>query len=386
MLDSNIRGLFKRVEYQIANLKGLFSKNEKQMIDNINEFKIENEEFKDIQKYTLDKHMDNKNNPHSVTKTQVGLDKVDNVKQASFEEFSKHTSNNNNPHEVTKEQVGLNNVDNIKQATQVDFERHLNNNSNPHAVTKFQIGLGNVDNIEQATKTDFDNHIGDKVIHTSEAEKIKWNNAQLVKITADNGIPRIYVRDTNDSVLDKIIDNGLGVGTFYAVSNSKDLPPASRTIRGIYHMTDALNNKGTFGWAYATDFANVTYHNYLNNGSWRGWRQVLTDEELNSVWNQVTLINGTAQHNSINPLKYSIRQNVLHLRGSFENIPANETVIARFAQKPSVNTPFSAAMVGTYGFAMMLLTDDGSLRYEGSLASDTTKVNRIEINAAIPLW
>ncbi|MEH7649561.1 phage baseplate upper protein [Bacillus safensis] len=220
----------------------------------------------------------------------------------------------------------------------------------------------------------------------TENEKDKWNNSQLSKITADNGIPLIYVRDVSESILDKIINNGLGMGTFYAVTNSKDLPSASRSIRGTYHITDASNGKGTFGWVYATDFANVTYHNYLNNGSWRGWQRVLTDDELSSTWNLVTLINGTAQHNSVYPLKFSIRQNTLHLRGSFENIPPSETVIARFAQKPSSNATFGGTTVGSYGSARLSLTEDGSLKFDGLSANDPSKVNRIEINELIPLW
>ncbi|WP_111292145.1 phage baseplate upper protein [Bacillus safensis] len=340
-----------------------------------------------------------------------------------------------------------------------------------------------------------DAHVNNSEIHVVKTEKDKWNNSQLSKITADNGIPIIYVRDVNESILDKIIDNGLGMGTFYAVSGSKDLPPASRSIRGTYHMTDASNGKGTFGWVYATDFANVAYHNYLNKGSWRGWRQVLTDvdavteaeksvwnggqlykitqdsgerkplptelngtdvlslspgryysagkyltnmpttndgsyynidveasetrkdirvcrsfdnlhwfgtvhtggvfkgwkrvltdDELSSTWNLVTLINGTTQHNSVYPLKFSIRQNTLHLRGSFENIPPNETVIARFAQKPSGNATFGGTTVGSYGSARLSLTEDGSLKYDGMSANDPSKVNRIEINELIPLW
>ncbi|MES9718919.1 hypothetical protein ABWK63_18580, partial [Bacillus safensis] len=82
MLDSNIRGLFKRIEYQLANLKGLFSKNEKQMLENINEFKKDNEEFKDSQKFALSLHLEDVGNPHNVTKDQVGLSNVENIKQA----------------------------------------------------------------------------------------------------------------------------------------------------------------------------------------------------------------------------------------------------------------------------------------------------------------
>ncbi|WP_234900675.1 hypothetical protein [Bacillus altitudinis] len=325
------------------------------------------------------------------------------------------------------------------------------------------------------------------------AEKSKWNSGQLSKITADNGTPSIYVRDVNDSILDKIIDKGLGMGTFYAVSNSKDLPEAARSIRGIYHITDTTNGKGSFGWVYATDFENVTFHNYLNNGSWRGWqrvlteedkisqsekdkwnngqlyqltqdsgtrkfitdgsdlltlppgfyyginnrllnnpdpsdagwfnydisdsgsgrkmivatasfnntmwfgtvhtngdfkgwKRVLTDDDLSSTWNQVTLIKGTAAHNAVYPLKFSIRQNVLYLRGSFESIPPSETVIARFAQKPTEKATFGATTVGSYGSARLSLTKDGSLKFDGLSANDPSKVNRIEINESIPLW
>ncbi|WP_461220852.1 hypothetical protein [Lactococcus cremoris] len=54
----------------------------------------------------LASHLADKNNPHKVTAAQVGLDKVDNVKQASKVEFDSHTSDNSNPHAVTASQVG----------------------------------------------------------------------------------------------------------------------------------------------------------------------------------------------------------------------------------------------------------------------------------------
>ncbi|MGM0969459.1 MAG: hypothetical protein ACQEWR_12890 [Bacillota bacterium] len=139
------------------------------------------------------------------------------------------------------------------------------------------------------------------------AERNKWNNGQLSKITEDNGIPLIYVRDTSESILDKIIDKGLGMGTFYAVSNSKDLPEAARAIRGTYHITDTTNGKGSFGWVYATDFANVTYHNYLNNGSWRGWKRIITDVDSNLDWKFPTIRNGWKTYKSEVNNDYRVR-------------------------------------------------------------------------------
>lgn len=70
----------------------------------------------------LTAHIQNRNNPHGVTKQQVGLGNVTNVEQASKQEFNAHTTNRNNPHSVTKHQVGLGNVDNIRQASYESVE------------------------------------------------------------------------------------------------------------------------------------------------------------------------------------------------------------------------------------------------------------------------
>ena len=96
-------------------------------------------------------HIQNQNNPHNVTKQQVGLGNVTNVEQASKQDFQHHLDNHNNPHSVTKAQVGLENVTNVEQASKVDFDAHATNSNNPHNVTKSQVGLGNVDNVRQAS-------------------------------------------------------------------------------------------------------------------------------------------------------------------------------------------------------------------------------------------
>lgn len=94
-----------------------------------------------------------------------------------------HTSNTSNPHSVTKSQVGLGNCDNtsdlnkpISTATQAALDlkadsstltSHTENVSNPHSVTKAQVGLGNCDNtsdvnkpISTATQTALDLKLG----------------------------------------------------------------------------------------------------------------------------------------------------------------------------------------------------------------------------------
>ena len=99
----------------------------------------------------LTAHIQNQNNPHNVTKQQVGLGNVTNVEQASKVDFQNHLNNHNNPHSVTKAQVGLGNVTNVEQASKQEFNAHATNRNNPHGVTKSQVGLGNVDNVRQAS-------------------------------------------------------------------------------------------------------------------------------------------------------------------------------------------------------------------------------------------
>ena len=75
---------------------------------------------------------------------------------------SDHSNLTNNPHSVSKEQIGLGKVENLTPAEIVELaggvsqvtvdglettiEDHIANNGNPHGVTKEQIGLGNVTN------------------------------------------------------------------------------------------------------------------------------------------------------------------------------------------------------------------------------------------------
>ena len=128
----------------------------------------------------INNHVGNTNNPHQVTKEQVGLGKVDNTSdlekpisvatQNAISEvvsnLDKHIADKNNPHQVTKEQVGLGKVDNtsdlekpISVATQnaisevvSNLDKHIADKNNPHQVTKEQIGLGRVDNTSDLEK------------------------------------------------------------------------------------------------------------------------------------------------------------------------------------------------------------------------------------------
>jgi len=124
------------------------------------------------------------NNPHAVTKAQVGLGSADDTSdadkpistatqtaldlKADDSDLTSHTGDTLNPHAVTKAQVGLGSADNtsdadkpVSTATQTaldlkaddsDLTSHTGNTLNPHAVTKAQVGLGSADNTSDADK------------------------------------------------------------------------------------------------------------------------------------------------------------------------------------------------------------------------------------------
>ena len=77
-------------------------------------------------------HIDDYDNPHRVSKTQVGLGDVDNTSDVD-KPISSAT------------QTALNNINN-------SLGSHVDNKSNPHAVTKAQVGLSNVDNTSDLSK------------------------------------------------------------------------------------------------------------------------------------------------------------------------------------------------------------------------------------------
>jgi hypothetical protein len=157
-------------------------------------------------------HIANKNNPHSVTKDQVLLGLVQNYGMATNQEavtgtatdrymapsttraaiialavdpLNQHIARQDNPHNVTKVQVGLGSVTNAKQVVNTgvneiklvwanseiqatidatpmgrvhttsqpdpNIAAHVNRTNNPHSVTAAQVGLGNVPNVGYAS-------------------------------------------------------------------------------------------------------------------------------------------------------------------------------------------------------------------------------------------
>ena len=99
---------------------------------NVDDF---NENFQKI-----DDFAGRKDNPHNVTKEQLGLGKVDNTSDAD-----KPVS--------TAQAAAISDAKSTATTAQTNITNHMSNKSNPHTVTKEQIGLGNVPNVTTNDQT-----------------------------------------------------------------------------------------------------------------------------------------------------------------------------------------------------------------------------------------
>ena len=117
-----------------------------------------------------------------------------------------HKNDKDNPHEVTKQQVGLGNLPNKKsdsvtlndseslatskavKTVQDNLNTHTSDKDNPHEVTKQQVGLGNVPNFSKAdeeTMYDYTNDASFMTPYTTYMAMTKWA-AMSMNLTAQS--------------------------------------------------------------------------------------------------------------------------------------------------------------------------------------------------------
>ncbi|MGG3131356.1 hypothetical protein ABEO94_02890 [Bacillus pumilus] len=139
------------------------------------------------------------------------------------------------------------------------------------------------------------NHSDDTKPHASEAEKKKWNESQLYKITADDGKYLISV-PADKNIFDAIKDKG--TCTFIASPGVEDSPaPSNSYLRGI--QTVGQNNIGT-GIAVDTS-GNAYYFYYNSNHISITWTQLPTSAEKDK-WNSGQLYKITQDSGDRKPL------------------------------------------------------------------------------------
>lgn len=206
-------------------------------------------------------HIGDKQNPHGVTKAQVGLGNVDNTadsqkpvstaqqaaldKKADKSLFDAHVADGNNPHLVTKSQVGLGNVDNTS-----DMDKPVST-AQQAALNKKQ------DEITGAASTITDQDLGpDTVLVSSPQGKVAASGISVTELEALDGIrsgiqaqidsKQGEVTGGASSIVDVdltpakvLVSDGLGKVAVSAVTSSELL-----TLQGIEgNIQEALNAK-----------------------------------------------------------------------------------------------------------------------------------------------
>lgn len=126
-------------------------------------------------------------------------------------------------------------------------------------------------------------HKSDVNLHSSGAEKKKWNESQIYKITADNGMQLINVF-ADSKIFDAIKDKG--TCTFYAASGVEDSPsPSNISLRGMQ-----IVGQNNIGAGFAVDIAGNAYSFYYNSGHTTiTWTPLPNLSDLNK-WNGSQLI------------------------------------------------------------------------------------------------
>lgn len=276
-------------------------------------------------------HTTNQNNPHNVTKAQVGLDQVTNdlqlkaasnlfdlpdkgasrnnlgvySKTESDTNLNAHTSRTDNPHVTTKAQVGLGNVVNglqlqaannlsdlpdkvisrnnldvySKSESNNNLAAHTNRVDNPHSTTKAQVGLGNVANFGYTT--DYNNN-SQTLYSTISAVNDVYNIVVGQFVRAARGMIIMWHGDPS------------AIPAGWALCNGANGTPnlLDRFIVGA---------GSGYGWG-ATGGANTTYHGHSGGvgGTVLGWNHIPPHQHA-SGWGE-HLNRGSAPYGT-NPLK-----------------------------------------------------------------------------------
>jgi len=191
-----------------------------------------------------------------------------------------HMANTENPHVVTKSQIGLGNVDNtadmdkpvsIAQQTVFDakadavvLNAHLANTENPHAVTQAQVGLGKVDNTSDA----------DKPVSTAQQTALDGKAAISHNHDAAYAAKSSEHTHANLAVLDKFSEDTSGSPLY----NGKSIVGSSSSggallssdffaVNPVLKKTPVIGGGGSFtgGLTGIVDYATAIYQDFLTS-------------------------------------------------------------------------------------------------------------------------
>lgn len=195
-------------------------------------------------KSIINNHISDKNNPHTVTKRQVGLDQVDNTSDLNkpistlTQQALDYEANLRN--EMDEEIMQR--INDVHDELTQEITTHIQDKANPHQVTKEQVGLGNLTNDAQVKRSEM-----------GVASGVATLNEQ--GLVPSNQLPS-YVDDVIDcyATYDKADDGTLSNINLY--SDSEHLNPIEGESGKIYVDITGVDGAYQFRWT-GTQFAVV---------------------------------------------------------------------------------------------------------------------------------
>lgn len=126
---------------------------------------------------------------------------------------------------------------------------------------------------------------------------INAKNVQVPKLTLDTGGALISISDTTKNILNEIFARGPGVSTIYCAGGVQGNTPNAKSWRGISFL-----NSANYGFVIAKDFQGKLFTNYLDNGTWIGWEEHVTSNDLLKTLNGWKFTTTALQLNGSNVL------------------------------------------------------------------------------------
>lgn len=253
-----------------------------------------------------------------------------------------HKSNKNNPHAVTKTQVGLGNVDNTSDADKpistaaetrlstLDsaIDTHTENKSNPHNVTKTQVGLGNVDNTADSVKN---------VLSAT-----KLTTARKINGISFDGSKDITIKDDT-----KILSTEKGVAGGVAELDENGFVPSTQLPSYVDDVIEGYfyNNKFYKEASYTTEITGETGKIYTDVATnltyrWSGTKFVEISQSLALGETSSTAYAGNKGKKNAEDIA-SLKERMTSVENNKANIEYVNDELAKKVDKETYNTEMS---------------------------------------------
>lgn len=248
-------------------------------------------------------HIASVSNPHSVTKTQIGLGNVDNTSDATKNSAIATLTNKtltapviNSATGIVKADVGLSNVDNTSNATERAAIATLTNKTltapvinSPTGIVKADVGLGLVDNTSDVTKNSAAVTLTNKSIsgltNTLTDITATTNGAMTGEATSSGSTNAVTL--ANSAVIGKVLTGFVsGAGT---VSSADSLLTAIQKINGNASNAGSISIKPQSGTSLS-----ITEVQVPNNQS----TLTATGKQLIETDSENMLINPNFEHST----------------------------------------------------------------------------------------